>query len=123
MFFHDRAPSDCFQYFTGASGTVSSLNYAVAMLGTGAYTVCIRRENSHCGISWRQVDTTSPDPFDLDDTLTDGSGKATEDSDAYVSIPGASCEAYGGNQLVDDCTSTADNQDEEGGTVRSESFS
>ena len=39
-----------------------------------AYTVCVRREVGMCGISWRESDTTSPDPFDLDADLTAGVG-------------------------------------------------
>ena len=121
---HSRAPTDCYQYHTGVSGTVSSLNYAVAMLATGAYTVCIRREDGHCGISWREVATTSPDAFDLDNALAQGTGNAAGppadvDSAAYIGIPGSSCHLYGGAYLNNDCTTTAANLDAESGVVNS----
>ena len=118
--FYYRAPSDCYQYHTGVSGTVSSLNYAVAMLATGAYTVCIRREDGHCGISWREVATTSPDAFDLDSALTTATGNGVAaPSGAYLGIPGSSCHLYGGIYLNNDCTTTADNLDSESGIVNS----
>ena len=48
----------------------------MAMLAEVTYTVCVRREAGHCGISWRPVSpsTTTPDSFDLDSALTVGTG-------------------------------------------------
>jgi hypothetical protein len=50
----------CFQYFTGATGTVSSYNYAGAqMLAFIQYNACIRQEADHCCIQWSQLSSTS----------------------------------------------------------------
>lgn len=43
--FPTRAPTDCRQYFTGASGTVSSYNFGgKLMLAAQQYTNCFRQE-------------------------------------------------------------------------------
>ena len=68
-----RAPSDCYQYFTGISGEVKSFNYPTIMLPDKQWTVCIRREVGYCAIQWSPAATTSPDSFQLmdgDDALT-----------------------------------------------------
>ena len=44
-----KAPSDCLQYFTGPSGTVTSLNWPTQSLDEVMYAICIRRENGYCG--------------------------------------------------------------------------
>ena len=69
-----RARTDCLQWFTGVTGTVESFNFGNGMIGTFDYTVCVRREVGYCGIEWSEYDTTSPDPFTLDDALTKGAG-------------------------------------------------
>jgi hypothetical protein len=50
----------CFQYFTGPTGTFSSYNYAGAqMLAFTQYNACIRQEADHCCIQWSQLSSTS----------------------------------------------------------------
>ena len=44
-----RAPADCFQYFTGASGNIKSFNFVDgltggSMLQSQLYTACVRQE-------------------------------------------------------------------------------
>ncbi|KAG1699829.1 hypothetical protein GQR58_005414 [Nymphon striatum] len=60
-----RAPDNCLQYFTGASGSIKSINYATP--GTGAdsgylndlqYNICIRKEMGFCDISYDTADMT-----------------------------------------------------------------
>ena len=115
-----RAPSDCYQYLTGISGTLKSFNYPTVMLSAIQYTACVRQEYGYCGIAWSAAATTSPDPFDLDDTeTTDGlalGGTATA-SDAYIIIPGSLYTTYGGNALVDESATTDDNQDINNGVI------
>jgi len=51
---------NCFQYFTGITGTVSSYNYAGSqMLAATQFTHCIRQEQDHCCIQWSQSSPTS----------------------------------------------------------------
>ena len=41
----NRAPQDCTQYFTGASGTIQSYNFAGNSIIQGMdYTNCVRQE-------------------------------------------------------------------------------
>ena len=45
MFLCERAPACCVQYFTGASGTIMSYNFAGGALLEGQmYNNCIRQE-------------------------------------------------------------------------------
>ena len=76
-----RAPTDCYQYLTGVSGTLTSFNYPTAALELIRYTSCVRREAGYCGILWAQsqytsgsgaIATVTPDPFALDTILTTG---------------------------------------------------
>merc|ERR1712051_384357 len=61
-----KAPTDCTQYFTGASGTVKSYNYAGGqLLNAMYYTNCIRTEEGYCRIQWKESSTSSPDSFDM----------------------------------------------------------
>ena len=115
-----KAPTDCLQYFTGASGTVTSLNYPTVLLSGIQYTICTRKEEGYCGISWAPTASTSPDTFDLDDTLiTDGNNFEADASDAYILIPGSLYSEYGGNSLSQDSATTAANMDETSGAVDS----
>merc|ERR1719210_390104 len=113
-----KARRDCLQWFTGTSGSVKSFNFGVGMIGTMAYTVCVRREVGICGISWRESDTTSPDPFDLDAVLTAGVGFGANTAvDAFIQIPGAECDYYSGLVLSNDCTATIASGDTSGAAV------
>ena len=86
-----RAPTDCFQYLTGTSGSIKSLNFPTTSLTDLLYTICVRREYGYCGIEWSESAITSPDPFDLD-TGTEANalvgGSTASASDVYLSIPG-----------------------------------
>ena len=47
-----KAPEDCVQYFTGASGSVQSYNFQGGQLLTQQqYTNCVRTEKGYCGQS------------------------------------------------------------------------
>ena len=47
-----KAPEDCVQYFTGASGSVQSYNFQGGQLLTQQqYTNCVRTERGYCGQS------------------------------------------------------------------------
>merc|ERR1712226_48978 len=113
-----KAPTDCLQYFTGTSGTVESLNYPTVMLAEIQYTICTRRGEGYCGISWAQTAGTSPDTFDLDNAeITDGLAFDADASDAYILIPGSLYNEYGGNVLTEETASTDANMDTTAGTV------
>ena len=61
-----RAPTDCVQYFTGASGNVKSYNFAGGqLLQSQYYQNCIRTEIGYCGIMWKENSISSPDPFQM----------------------------------------------------------
>jgi len=105
-----KAPTDCYQYFTGVSGTLTSFNYPTVVLELMKYTTCVRREAGYCGIQWSQTSFTSasttvtPDPFELDDT---GATALANDidaaiTDAHIIIPGSANTAYTGGALSDD---------------------
>jgi len=111
-----KAPTDCFQYYTGVSGYVESLNYPNVALEI-TYTVCLRREAGMCATNWMAAQTTT-DSFILDGTITDGSCWGIyAPSGSYVSIPGSQGSAYGGAQLAADCTSTDASLDDEGSVI------
>merc|ERR1711953_417411 len=115
-----KAPTDCLQYFTGASGTVTSLNYPTVLLSGIQYTICTRKEEGYCGISWAPTASTSPDTFDLDDTeIADGLAFAAEASDAYILIPGSLYSEYGGNSLTQESATTDANMDTTSGAIDS----
>ena len=85
-----RAPTDCFQYLTGISGSISSLNYPTTALVL-TYTICVRREYGYCGIEWSESAITSPDPFDLNTgaaAIALVGGAVASASNVYLSIPG-----------------------------------
>ena len=73
-----------------------------------------------CSIEWCQAATTSPDPFDLDASLTTGValGSTATASDVYLVIPGSASTTYGGLVLTEDSTTTNANKDIVGGCVR-----
>lgn len=67
-----RAPSDCYQYFTGLSGRVQSFNYGSEMVRNQQYAACVRKETGYCGINWKATQglpsTPTTDSFDLGGT-------------------------------------------------------
>ena len=60
-----KAPSDCFQYFTGISGQIQSLNYPTGLLTDLMYTICVRRHAGYCGVEYKLNDSPT-DAFYLD---------------------------------------------------------
>jgi len=61
-----RAPTDCLQWFTGATGVVYSYNHAGGQfINSQDYTNCIRTEDGFCGIEWKEKSGTSNDAFYL----------------------------------------------------------
>jgi len=97
-----KAPTDCVQYFTGASGNVQSYSYG-QMLRAQYYTNCIRTEKGRCGILWKTSSTTSPDPFAIVAAGTTqasaGSGPSPADltcAAGFVAIPGLSMDGITG---------------------------
>ena len=117
-----KAPSDCYQYLTGKSGTLKSFNYPTVMLSAIQYTVCVRQEYGYCGIAWMAAAGTSPDTFELNDLAANADnglalgGTATA-SDAYIIIPGSLYTTYGGRALVDESATTVANQDHNNGVI------
>merc|ERR1712241_845325 len=85
-----RAYPDCDQYVTGATGTISSYNWANVQLQAKDYQHCIRREEGYCGVQLSQaVPSTSPDSFDLDDTQALAlNGAIASITQGYISLPG-----------------------------------
>merc|ERR1719464_1359101 len=87
-----RADPDCNQWFTGASGSVTSYNWPSIQLISKTHNMCIRREAGYCGIQYQAYSATSPDSFILDDvTLTAVNGVAQAAISAnhgYLLIPG-----------------------------------
>ena len=68
-----KAPTDCYQYFTGVTQTgIQSINYPNVMLTDQLYEICVRQEFGYCGIEWMQNPTNSPDSFELHTTDDDG---------------------------------------------------
>jgi len=114
-----KAPSDCYQYLTGISGSIESFNYATVMLTDTLYTICVRQEEGYCGIEWSEAATTSPDPFDLGTgTVGLALGTTATGSEAYIGIPGSVNQNYGGTHLSEDTTTTAADQDTTSGSIQ-----
>ena len=101
-----RAPSDCVQYFTGATGSVKSYNFQGGqLLASQYYTNCIRTEKGYCGnsklnifletiffclaIQWKESSSTSPDPFKMTaaPTAVAGTGAPTACPNSFIYIP------------------------------------
>jgi len=79
-----RAPTDCVQYYTGASGTIRSYGWAGAqMLATMDYRICIRDEDKMCSISYKQESGTTIDSFNL---LTPAAGAPVAESTTGVCL-------------------------------------
>lgn len=85
-----RAPTDCAQYFTGASGFIKSYNWdgSVNVAGT-QFTHCFRRENGYCAIAYNEVNGQTIDTFQTDDTTGTNLGMLTNVVEGWVYIPNA----------------------------------
>jgi len=108
-----KAPTDCYQYYTGESGRIKSFNRSAGrMLRNLQYSACIRREPGTCGIQWAPTSTTEYSPsqvFDLGDPAASAIiGSAASALPAYIVIPGSLSSAYSGGMLGD-TTATVNN--------------
>ena len=66
-----RAPTDCAQWITGASGSIISYNWAKAeQISGNIYTYCVRREKGYCSIIYQPATGETIDTFQLDDIAT-----------------------------------------------------
>ncbi len=108
----NRAPDDCFQYFTGRSGRVKSLNRSNSrMLQNMRYTACIRRESGTCGIHWAPTTTTeySPsDSYDIGNSASAVVGSSAAALTAVIIIPGTLGTTYSGQTFADTAAVTSD---------------
>ena len=114
----NKAPNDCYQYFTGIAGDVQSLNYPTVMIQYTKYMICVRQELGYCGIQWSPAANTSPDPFQVGDDTADAFADGDADGeDAFIEILGSMNVFYSGEHLGDDSTVIAANRDEVSGSV------
>ena len=62
-----KAPSDCYQYYTGQTGRVKSFNRANSRhLWNLVYAACVRKEPGTCAVQWSVTSTTEySDAFEL----------------------------------------------------------
>ena len=66
-----RAPTDCAQYITGASGYITSYNWQKKeQISGNVYTYCVRREKGYCTIMYQVATGETIDTFQLDDIAT-----------------------------------------------------
>lgn len=59
--FTERAPAGCFQYHTGTSGIIRTMNFAEngRHLANQDYTICTRQEEGMCTIAYEPCDENS----------------------------------------------------------------
>lgn len=101
-----RPPKGCLQYFTEATGTLTTFNYRASNQGhlpNHKYAVCFRREVDFCCMRF-QVCAEEPDGFSLstgdgDGTTPVASRTEEECTNDYIGIPESSstCMTSGGS--------------------------
>lgn len=94
-----KAPSDCYQYYTGLTGRVSSFNFGSSrvQIQTLRYTACIRQEYGYCGIEWTPTQGLTTDSWLVsNDAINVAGGAAAAAENAYVAIPGSRDDSYSG---------------------------
>ena len=107
-----KPPTDCYQYFTGDSGNVQSLNWPTVALEFLDYSICVRQEAGYCAIQWTPSVSTSPDSFEVGTGTKGVAGDAnTADDVALIFIPGSMHISYAGSNLSEDDDTIAGNQD------------
>jgi len=117
-----RAYPDCDQFVTGASGTISSYNWANVQLRAKDYQHCIRREMGYCGIQLSQaVPTSSPDSFETEPGTVSENGVVAATVLGYITLPGCvsnvgGCQ-YLGSLFTDGYTAIAANTNDIPGSV------
>merc|ERR1711976_286938 len=115
-----KAPADCYQYYTGVSGSAQSFNYPSPLVDGLMYSICVRQETGFCAIEWSAAATTI-DSFHLSTIAAPTVGLAlgaTASGAAYIHIPGSDNGNYAGGHLSDDGTTTAANQESTDGVVQ-----
>jgi len=102
-----KAPSDCLQYFTGASGNFKSFNYGTtgALIDNLLYLVCIRREAGMCSFTVRQARSATgatPDAFQVGTGAAGAVGTGNCATGASLLIPntGVTDPRYCGSVLT-----------------------
>ena len=86
-----RAPTDCVQYFTGKTGTITSYNFAGAQfLQAQYYSNCIRTEQGFCRIQYRETAGTTPDSFLIANGQTAGKDEVGGCPAGFLFIPNLS---------------------------------
>lgn len=86
-----KAPTDCVQYFTGKTGTITSYNFAGAQfLQAQYYSNCIRTEQGFCRIQYRETAGTTPDSFLIANGQTAGKDEVTGCPAGFLFIPNLS---------------------------------
>ncbi|KAF2355845.1 CUB domain [Trinorchestia longiramus] len=111
----DLSPTDCLQYFTDTSGTITSFNYddsselETFQLSDQSYNICIKEQEGFCSITFAQAED-SPFSVSLDSEALPPSlpplplvdGDCTTD---YIELPGATItdnSNIGGNPTTAD---------------------
>jgi len=94
-----KAPSDCFQFYTGISGRVKSFNYGSTnlMIQSLTYSACIRQELGYCGILWGPTQGITTDTFEVSsDSTSKTAGAIATGTAAYIGIPCSRDDLYSG---------------------------
>jgi len=99
-----KAPSDCYQYYTGTSGTITSFNWGSGdQIQSMSYTACIKRMPGMCGVEWAVTQGSSTDAFEVStespETAKTGGTTATGEN-AYIALPGSDDDYYSGDHFA-----------------------
>jgi len=88
-----KAPTDCVQYFTGATGTIQSYNFAGAqLLNSMYYNNCIRTEAGYCKIQYKESTGQTPDTFGLKASSGNAEASAGGCPASFLFIPNLSSD-------------------------------
>lgn len=73
--FTQRAPAGCFQYFTGKTGVIRTMNFAEngRHLANQDYNICIRQEVKRCSVVYEPCDENSFRIGPNNDNISSGS--------------------------------------------------
>ena len=106
-----RAPHDCVQYLTGKGGQFTSFNHPNFIPRGSMYTICIRREENHCGIQFNTYQIGTNEDFRLDPSPTAAitnskrtSTASCDEANIVIGQPGAVSDVFCGrtfSNLVD----------------------
>jgi len=88
-----KAPTDCAQYYTGVTGTITSYNFAGGqLLNSQYYNNCIRTEKGYCKIQYKASTGTSPDAFSLKASSGNAEASAGGCPSSFLYIPNLSSD-------------------------------